>query len=145
MNLGADRVHGTLLPCHTHEIWRVFWRHPLPMIQPSGTVQSSTSGEVQANPLVSLHRQIEVGYPFVSATYTLRTRDEVPSGAFFLFGSKGFNEAMRLSETNDLTAIGLRTPRVSFHPPFTQVETDLKLVVLSDAWRERTAPQLRRF
>ena len=50
-----------------HEIWWVFWRHTLPMVQSSGTVQVSTSGVVQANPLVSLHRQIEVGYPFVSA------------------------------------------------------------------------------
>ncbi len=83
--------------------------------------------------------------PTLTATYTLRTHDGVPSGAFFLFGSKGFNEAIRLSETNDLTEIGLRTPRVSFHPPFTQVETDLKLVVFSDAWRKRTEPQLRRF
>ena len=51
--------------------------------------------------------RIEGSNPSCSATYTLRTRDEVPSGAFFLFGSKGFNEAMRLSETNDLTEICL--------------------------------------
>ena len=61
---------------------------------------------------------------FGSATCTLQTRDEVPDGAFFLFVSKGFSEAIRLSETGDLARIGLRTPRVSFHPPFTQIETD---------------------
>ena len=38
------------------------------MFQSSGTVRACTWGMVLANPLVSLHRQIEVGYPFVSAT-----------------------------------------------------------------------------
>lgn len=42
-----------------------------------------------------------------SATYTLRTQDEVPDGAFFLFGSKGFSGAIRLSETGALAEIGL--------------------------------------
>jgi hypothetical protein len=38
---------------------------------------------------------------------------------------------MRLSETGDLTEIGLRTPRVSFHPPFIEIETDSKNDALS--------------
>ena len=37
-----------------------------------------------------------------SATCVLQTRDEVPEGAFFLFFSKGFSEAIRLSETGGL-------------------------------------------
>lgn len=49
-------------------IWWGFWPNPLPMVQSSGTVQVSTVGTVQANPLVSLHGQFEVGYPFVSPT-----------------------------------------------------------------------------
>ena len=57
--------------------------------------------------------------PFLSATNHSRTRDEVPDGAFFLSVSKGFNEAIRLSETGPWPEIGLRTPRVSFRPPFT--------------------------
>ena len=42
-----------------------------------------------------------------SATCTLQTRDEVPDGAFFLFVSKGFSEAMRLSEIGVSAEIGL--------------------------------------
>ena len=45
------------------------------MVQSSGTVQASTWGVVQANPLVSLHRQIGVGYPFVSAIFNLADED----------------------------------------------------------------------
>jgi hypothetical protein len=56
----------------------------------------------------------------------LQTRDEVPNGAFFLFVSKGFSEAIRLSETGVSAEIGLRMPRVSFHPPFTKIETHSK-------------------
>jgi len=67
-----------------------------------------------------------------SATNPSRTRDEAPAWAFFLFGSKGFNEVIRLSETDRWPEIRLRTPRVSFHPPFTQIETHSKLVVFSD-------------
>ena len=37
--------------------------------------------------------------PSRSATCTSQTRDEVPEGAFFLFVSKGFSEAIRLLET----------------------------------------------
>jgi len=33
-------------------------------------------------------------------------------------------EAIRLSETTRWPEIGLLTPRVSFHPPFTEIETD---------------------
>ena len=62
--------------------------------------------------------------------------------AFFLVDSKGFNEAIRLSETGRWPEIGLRTPRVSFHPPFTQIETHSKMRVISDACREWVAPQL---
>ena len=58
-----------------------------------------------------------------SATCILQNRDEVPEGAFFLFVSKGFSEAIRLSETGLWPEIGLRTPRVSFHPPFMEIET----------------------
>ena len=63
--------------------------------------------------------------------------------AFFLFGSKGFNEAIRLSETGRWPEFGLRTPRVSFHPPFTQIETHSKLLFFSDACRKWITPQLR--
>ena len=63
--------------------------------------------------------------------------------AIFLFGSKGFNKATRLSETGRWPEIGLRTPRVSFHPPFTQIETHSKLSVFSEACRKWIAPQLR--
>ena len=45
--------------------------------------------------------------PFVSATCTSQTLDKVPDGAFFLFVSKGFSEAIRLSETSDLAEFGL--------------------------------------
>jgi hypothetical protein len=44
---------------------------------------------------------------FLSATCTSQTRDEVPDGAFFLFVSKGFSEAIRLSETGIWPEIGL--------------------------------------
>jgi len=48
------------------------------------------------------------------------------------------------SHSSDTTPeIGLRTPRVSFHPPFTQIETYSKLVVFSDACPKWVAPQLR--
>ena len=70
------------------------------------------------------------------ATCTSQTRDEVPDGAFFLFVSKGFNDAIRLSETGRWPEIGLRTPRVSFHPPFTQIETHSKMFVFSGACRK---------
>ena|GEM_PF-1587862 len=63
--------------------------------------------------------------------------------AFFLFSSKGFNEVIRLSETGRLAEIGLQTPRVSFHPPFTQIETHSKYVVFSDVCRKWIAPQLK--
>ena len=78
-----------------------------------------------------------------SATNHSRTRDEAPVRAFFLFGSKGFNEANRLSETGRWPEIGLRTPCVSFHPPFTPIETHQKMVVFSDACQKWVAPQLR--
>jgi hypothetical protein len=42
-----------------------------------------------------------------SATCTLQTRDEVPEGALFLFVSKGFSEAIRLSETGVSAETGL--------------------------------------
>ena len=58
-----------------------------------------------------------------SAKNHSRTYNEVPDGAFFLFVSKGFSEAIRLSETGIWSKIGLLTPSVSFHPPFTQIET----------------------
>ena len=58
-----------------------------------------------------------------SAKNHSRTYNEVPDGAFFLFVSKGFSEAIRLSETGLWSKIGLLTPSVSFHPPFTQIET----------------------
>ena len=63
--------------------------------------------------------------------------------AFFIFVSKGFSGAIRLSETDRWPEIGLRTPRVSFHPPFTQIETHSKLFVFSGACRKWIAPQLR--
>ena len=44
---------------------------------------------------------------YLSATCTSQTRDEVPDRAFFLFVSKGFSEAIRLSETNRWQEIGL--------------------------------------
>ena len=72
----------------------------------------------------------------LSATNHSRTRDEAPARAFFLFGSKGFNDAIRLSETGRWPEIGLRTPRVSFHPPFTQIETHSKMVFFSGACRK---------
>jgi hypothetical protein len=37
----------------------------------------------------------------------LQTRDEAPAWAFFLLVSKGFSEAIRLSETGVLVEIGL--------------------------------------
>ena len=58
-----------------------------------------------------------------SAKNHSRTYNEVPDGAFFLFVSKGFSEAIRLSETGIWSKIGLLTPSISFHPPFTQIET----------------------
>ena len=61
--------------------------------------------------------------PVPSAKNHSRTYNEVPDGAFFLFVSKGFSEAIRLSETGIWSKIGLLTPSVSFHPPFTQIET----------------------
>ena len=81
--------------------------------------------------------------PCRSATYTLRIQDQVPDGAFFLFGSKGFSDAIRLSENGSLAKIGLRTSRVSFHPPRTQIKMALKIVVFSEAWREWAAPRLQ--
>ncbi len=81
--------------------------------------------------------------PIPSATNHSQTRDEVPDGAFFLFVSKGFNDAIRLSETGRWPEIGLRTPRVSFHPPFTQIETHSKSHVFSDTCQKWIAPQLR--
>ena len=45
--------------------------------------------------------------PTLTATCTSQTRDEVPYGAFFLFGSKGFSDATRLSETGASAEIGL--------------------------------------
>ena len=63
--------------------------------------------------------------------------------AFFLFVSKGFSGAIRLSETGRWPEIGLRTPRVSFHPPFTQIETHSKFFVFSGACQKWIAPQLR--
>ena len=78
-----------------------------------------------------------------SATNHSQTQDQALVRAFFLFGSKGFNDAIRLSETGRSLGIGLRTPRVSFHPPFTQIETHQKMVVFSDACQKWVAPQLR--
>ncbi len=63
--------------------------------------------------------------------------------AFFIFVSKGFSGAIRLSETGRWPEIGLRTPRVSFHPPFTQIETHSKLFVFSGACQKWITPQLR--
>ena len=63
--------------------------------------------------------------------------------AFFIFVSKGFSGAIRLSETDRWPEIGLRTPRVSFHPPFTQIETHSKLFVFSGACQKWITPQLR--
>ena len=79
-----------------------------------------------------------------TATNHSRTRDEAPARAFFLFVSKGFSEAIRLSETGHWPEIVLRTTRVSFHPPFTKIETHSKMFVFSDACRKRVAPQLKR-
>ncbi len=62
----------------------------------------------------------------VSATNNSRTQGEAPSGAFFLFVSKGFGGAIRLSETGRRSEISLRTHRVSFHPPFIQIESTQK-------------------
>jgi hypothetical protein len=45
--------------------------------------------------------------PTSSATCISQTRDKVPEGAFFRFVSKGFSEAIRLSETGVLAEIGL--------------------------------------
>ena len=45
--------------------------------------------------------------PIRSATCTSQTRDEVPDGAFFLFVSKWFSEAIRLSETGVSAEISL--------------------------------------
>jgi len=42
-----------------------------------------------------------------TATNLSQTRDKVLLGAFFLFVSKGFSEAIRLSETSDVGEIGL--------------------------------------
>ena len=83
--------------------------------------------------------------PIPSATFTSQTRDEVPDGAFFLFVSKGFSEAIRLSETGVSAEIGLSGPRVSFHPPCTQIETDSKYLAISACWGNLNAPQLKRF
>ena len=55
------------------------------------------------------------------------------TGPFFFF-SKGFSDAIRLSETGILAEIGLLTPRVSFHPPFTKIETDSKYHAISVCW-----------
>ena len=49
--------------------------------------------------------------PIPSATCTSQTRDEVPDGAFFLFVSKWFSEAIRLSETGVSAEIGLAEHR----------------------------------
>ena len=43
----------------------------------------------------------------LSATCTSQTRDEAPARAFFLFGSKGFSKAIRLSETGVSATFGL--------------------------------------
>lgn len=51
-------------------------------------------------------REFAISYT-PSATCTSQTRDEVPDGAFFLFVSKGFSEAIRLSETDVSAEIGL--------------------------------------
>ena len=45
--------------------------------------------------------------PTASATNHSLTRDEVPDGAFFIFVSKGFSGAIRLSETGLRAEIGL--------------------------------------
>ncbi len=81
--------------------------------------------------------------PIVSATNHSRTRDEAPARAFFLFVSKGFSGAIRLSEIGRWPEIGLRTPRVSFHPPFTQIETHSKRHAFSSACEKWITPQLR--
>jgi hypothetical protein len=82
--------------------------------------------------------------PALTATNHSRTRDEAPAWAFFLFVSKGFSGAIRLSATVRWPEIGLRTPRVSFHPPFTQIETHSKMFVFSCACRKQVATQLKR-
>ena len=79
--------------------------------------------------------RIEGSNPSPSATNHSRTRDEAPAWAYFLFVSKGFSEAIRLSETGRWPKIGLRTPRVSFHPPFTQIETHSEMFVFSGGCR----------
>ena len=81
--------------------------------------------------------------PTSSATNHSRTRDEAPARAFFLFVSKGFSGAIRLSEIGRWPEIGLRTPRVSFHPPFTQIETHSKRHAFSSACEKWITPQLR--
>ncbi len=79
-----------------------------------------------------------------SATNHSRTRDEAPARTIFLFVSKGFSGAIRPSKTGVSAEIGLRTPRVSFHPPFTQIETHSKSLAFSHACQKLIAPQLRR-
>ena len=79
-----------------------------------------------------------------SATNHSQTQDQALVRAFFLFGSKGFKEGIRLLETGRWPEIGLRTPHVSFRPPFTQIETHSKMFVFSVACRKWVAPQLKR-
>ena len=54
-----------------------------------------------------------------------------PSRGLFLYVPKGFAGTIRPSETGRLRDIGLRTPTVSFHPPFALGETDSKSPYIS--------------
>lgn len=54
-----------------------------------------------------------------------------PSRGLFLYVPKGFAGTIRPSETGLPREIGLRTPTVSFHPPFALGETDSKSPYIS--------------
>ena len=54
-----------------------------------------------------------------------------PSRGLFLYVPKGFAGTIRPSETGRLRDIGLRTPTISFHPPFALGETDSKSPYIS--------------
>jgi hypothetical protein len=68
--------------------------------------QSTASHLTVLSPMYEWSRPLGSN-PICTATYTSQTRDEVPDGAFFLFVSKWFSGAIRLSETGISAEIGL--------------------------------------
>ena len=90
----------------SHKTVRFWWNRFGPMFAAEVRRKRVQKYGIVINQCVTAQRTFDAR-PVPSATCTLQTRDEVPDGAFFLSVSKGFSEAIRLSETGVLARICL--------------------------------------